>query len=66
MNKQIRMDRCILDVGSGIGSKNKGVLVAMTWGIKVRRATLAVAFVAALGLASGASWVEDILGLLPF
>ena len=37
----------------------------MTWGIKVRRVALAMAFVAALALASGANWAESIIdGLL--
>jgi hypothetical protein len=36
----------------------------MTWGIKVSRVTFAVAFVAALALASGANWVEWLFGLL--
>ena len=36
----------------------------MTWGIKVQRVALAMAFVAALALASGANWAEGILDSL--
>jgi len=36
----------------------------MTWGIKVRRVSLSVTFVAVLALASGAGWVEWIFGRL--
>jgi hypothetical protein len=36
----------------------------MTWGIKVRNVTFAMALVSALALASGASWIEWLLGLL--
>jgi hypothetical protein len=36
----------------------------MTWGIKVWRVGLAVAFVAALSLASGADWAENLLAWL--
>jgi hypothetical protein len=36
----------------------------MTWGIKFQRVAFAMAFVAALALASGAGWVEDIIGWL--
>jgi hypothetical protein len=30
----------------------------MTWGIKVGRVTIAVSFVGALALASGANWID--------
>ena len=36
----------------------------MTWGIKVRRVAVAVAFVGALSLASGADWAESWLAWL--
>jgi hypothetical protein len=36
----------------------------MTWGIKVRQLTFAMALIAALSLASSASWIEWLLGWL--
>ena len=53
------MLRRILVSGPGIGSKNKGVRVGMTWGMKVRGVTLAIAFGLVTGILSGNfSWVE--------
>ena len=56
---RVRTARLILAVGPGINWKNKGVRVAMTWGIKVQRVTFALAVVAVLALASGADWVTS-------
>jgi hypothetical protein len=58
------MDRRILDLGPGTGSKNKGVGLEMTWGLKVRRVSLSVGFVAALSLASGAGWGGWVEGII--
>ena len=36
----------------------------MTWRIKLQRGAFVMAFVAAVALASGASWIEGIIGWL--
>ena len=35
----------------------------MTWGIKVQRVAFALMVLAALALASGANWIDDMSGL---